>query len=291
MEDDVRRVLFALAPAAVGLALVVLAGCSPDGSTQSPAQQGNGQAQTHQQHAKPAEDDHAHKPGQFGGIIVPIGSDSYHAEAVFEKGGVLRLYTLGKDESKVLEVEVQTLSAYAKPDGGTESQPFELKPQPQPGDKPGTTSLFVGTLPKDLWGKSVEVTVVNLKIGGERFRLGFKSSPQGHAAADMPAKRTDGEEAKLYLTPGGKYTEADIKANGKLTASRKFKGVKAEHNLNPRPGEPICPVTLTKASPKFTWVIDGKPYQFCCPPCVDEFVQLAKEKPDEVKEPSEYVQK
>jgi hypothetical protein len=37
-------------------------------------------------------------------------------------------------------------------------------------------------------------------------------------------------------------------------------------------------------------VIGGKEYQFCCPPCVDEYVRKAKEKPDEVKPPESYVQ-
>ncbi len=30
------------------------------------------------------EEVHPHKPGSHGGIIIPIGSDSYHAEAVIE---------------------------------------------------------------------------------------------------------------------------------------------------------------------------------------------------------------
>ena len=39
------------------------------------------------------------------------------------------------------------------------------------------------------------------------------------------------------------------------------------------------------------WVVGGKEYQFCCPPCADVFVRNAKEKPDELKPPEEYVQK
>src|SRR5687767_4864896 len=58
--------------------------------------------------------DHGHKPSAHGGIIVPVGRDNYHAEAVFETGGTLRLYTLGQDESKVLEVEAQPLTGYVK---------------------------------------------------------------------------------------------------------------------------------------------------------------------------------
>ena len=54
--------------------------------------------------------EHGHTASARGGILVPIGGDKYHAEAVFEKGGVLRLYTLGKDAASVLEVEAQTLA-------------------------------------------------------------------------------------------------------------------------------------------------------------------------------------
>ncbi len=234
--------------------------------------------------------DHGHQATAHGGIVVPIGSDSYHAEAVFEKGGVLRLYTLGQNEAAVLEVEAQPLTGYVKAEGGMESESFVLAPRPQPGDKPGMTSLFVGLLPKDLGGKKVEVTVPSIRIGNERFRVGFKSATD---AGDhgTPPKVADADERKLYLTPGGKYTEADIRANGGVTASQKFKGVKAEHDLKPKAGEKICPVTLTKANPKFSWVVGGKTYEFCCPPCVDEFVALAKEKPDEVQPPESYRQK
>jgi hypothetical protein len=96
------------------------------------------------------------------------------------------------------------------------------------------------------------------------------------------------EDRKLYLTPGGKYTEADIKANGGAVAAAKFKGIKATHDVEPQPGDVLCPISMTKANPKFPWVVGGKTYQFCCPPCVDEFVALAKEKPDAVREPEFY---
>jgi YHS domain-containing protein len=50
-------------------------------------------------------------------------------------------------------------------------------------------------------------------------------------------------------------------------------------------------VTLTKANPKCAWIVGGKTYEFCCPPCVDEFVKTAKEQPAEIKEPEDYVKK
>jgi len=236
------------------------------------------------------EDEHGHKPGAHGGIMVSLGRDSYHAEAVFEKGGVLRLYTLGKEESRVIDVEKQTLKGFVKAEGDAEAQEFSLDAQPQDGDEEGRTSQFVGTLPKGLWGLNLEVTVPNIKISGERFRLGFKSSPEEHDEG-MPDKVADDEERQLYLTPGGKYTEEDIKANGSTTATAKFKGVKSSHDMFPKPGDKICPVTKTKANPKFTWVVDGKSYEFCCPPCVDEFVKTAKATPDEIKSPKDYVKR
>jgi len=48
-------------------------------------------------------------------------------------------------------------------------------------------------------------------------------------------------------------------------------------------------VTKMKANPKFTWIVDGQSYQFCCPPCVGEFVTMAKERPEEMKTPEDYI--
>ena len=78
---------------------------------------------------------------------------------------------------------------------------------------------------------------------------------------------------------------------GNQTASQKFKGIKAAHDLNPKPGDKICPITLTKANPGYTWVIGGKEYQFCCPPCVEEYVTLAKKDPTALKPPDAFIKK
>src|SRR5215831_14633167 len=55
--------------------------------------------------------DHHDKPGSHGGLIVSLGADNYHAEAVFEHGGKLRLHILGKDEARIQEVEQQDITA------------------------------------------------------------------------------------------------------------------------------------------------------------------------------------
>ncbi len=236
--------------------------------------------------------EHPHVPGSHGGIIVPIGADSYHAEAVVEKAGTLRLFLLGKDESRIQEVELQPVKAFIKAVDETDAESIELVGTPQDGDSEGKTSQFVGQLPTSFNGKPIDVTIPNLRINGERFRVGFTTAIEtgtGSHTATMPPAISTNEEKELYLTPGGKYTEADIKANGNQVASKKFKGMMSAHNMNPAKGDRICPVTLTKSNPKFTWVIDGKNYEFCCPPCVDEYVRMAKENPEQLKEPEYFV--
>ena len=122
--------------------------------------------------------------------------------------------------------------------------------------------------------------------------IAASSAKGGHDGDDaMPVGVDADEERALYLTPGGIYTEADIKANGSVTAGEKFKGKMAKHDMKPKAGDKICPITMTKANPKFTWIIGGKTYEFCCPPCIDEYVLLAKTSPKEVLDPSEYVKK
>ncbi|AMV27037.1 hypothetical protein VT84_21725 [Gemmata sp. SH-PL17] len=244
--------------------------------------------------AAPAKTDeeHGHKPGAHGGTLVSLGKDSYHAEAVFDKNGAVRLYTLGKDEARVQEVEAQELSGYATAVGSTVgATEVKFAAKPQQGDSAGKTSLFVGQLPAELVGRTVQITINNIRIGSERFRIAFSNTTSTHADATMPDGVGGEESQKLYLTPGGKYTAEDIKANGSAPASVKYKGIKSDHNAKPQPGDKICPVSMTKANPKFTWVVGGKTYEFCCVPCIDEFVQTAKSKPDEIKGPTEYIKK
>lgn len=240
-----------------------------------------------------ATTEHGHKSGEHGGIMVSLGRDSYHIEAVFEADGAVRLYTLGSDESRVIDVESQTLKGFVKVEGEAKANSIVFEASPQDGDAPKRTSLFIGKLPQEFVGKSLEVTVPNINISGERFRLGFTSVTASHDASDsvtgMPDKLADSAERDLYMIPGGRYTTADIVANGNTTASKKFRGIKSSHDMFPKDGDRICPITETKANPKFTWVVDGKAYLFCCPPCVDEFVKTAKASSEPLAEPDSYV--
>jgi hypothetical protein len=260
--------------ALAGCALLLpITGCNRGGGTEAPPA---------------AEQDHAHRSGDHGGTIVAIGRGHYHVEAVFPDGGGIELFILGQDETRVQEVPTQSLAAYVKAADRAQADAIALDPHPQPGDSAGHTSRFAGSLPAHCAGREVLVTVPRLEIGGERFRF---TVTRPAPAVSMPAKVLDTEERRLYLTPGGKYTAADIAANGNRTASEAFKGFSAAHEHQTKPGDRLCPVTLTKANPACSWIVGGQRYEFCCPPCVDEFVALAKEKPDQVKPPGEYVKK
>lgn len=285
----VRRLILGAGVGLVAAAGLFSLGCSSSSPPSAPAV---AEPDKGKSPAAPGDEAHGHKPGAHGGTLVSLGRDSYHAEAVFEKNGTVRLYMLGKDEARIQEVEVQELTAYITPDGGTEADKMTFRAEPQPGDAKGKTSQFVAMLPKDLIGKKVQVTVNNINVNGERFRIAFSNAAAAtgdHAGAEMPMKKGTDEEQALFLTPGGLYTAADIKANGNTVPSVKYKGIRAQHDDNPKAGEKICPISKTKANPKFTWVIGGKTYEFCCIPCIEEFVALAKEKPGEIKDPKDYV--
>jgi YHS domain-containing protein len=238
-----------------------------------------------------SESDHGHKAGAHGGIMISLGRDSYHVEAVIDAEGAIRLYTLGKDETRVIDVERQSLTGFIKADGDTDSKSIAFEPNPQKGDAENKTSLFIGKLPSEFIGRKLDITIPNIRIAGERFRLGFQSGQRAHVDSEMPDKIAAEEENELYLQPSGRYTAADIIANGNVTASQRFKGFRAKHDMNPKEGDRICPITETKANTNCSWIVDGKEYQFCCPPCVDEFVKMAKGATEPLPDPDFYLKK
>ena len=108
----------------VGLTAVV-AGCGKPPEAPPQAQQ-------------QASQTHPHKEGLHQGVIVEVGRDN-HVEAVFEKDGVIRLYTLGKDEAVVQEVDAQAVNAYVKSDDGAEAT-VAFESDPQKSDPQGKTT-------------------------------------------------------------------------------------------------------------------------------------------------------
>jgi hypothetical protein len=280
----VKRKWIIGAVGSVALALVVIAGCSRPVSTDA-------ESKDKQAAKDKAAGDHGHKPGRHGGTIVEIGRDNYHAEAVFAQDGLVRLHVLAKDEAQIQEVDQQKLTAYAKAEGDTKGVEFTLEPKPRGDDSKGKTSVFEGTLPESLRDKKVEVTVTAIRIEGGRFRFAFRNFKDA-AHDEMPKTAADEKVRKLFATVKGKYTEADVKANGVgVTPADKYGDDMTNHDAKPQPGDRICPVSKTKANPKITWIVGGKSYQFCCTPCINEFVKTAQEKPEKIKEPEEYVKK
>lgn len=239
--------------------------------------------------------DHAHS-SPHGGAIRAVGN--HHVEAVLEKGGRIRIYLLGKDEAELAPAPLPKVVAQVQGEEEIEAAPVTLIADPQPGDPSGRASSFFGRLPETLVGAPVTVAMT-LPLEGKAYRARFELKP--HRAdevhpemlemLEMPGGAGADEASKLYTSPGGRYTEADIRANGTRPAPVKYRGIPSNHDMNPRPGDRICPITSTKANPRFVWTIGGKEYRFCCPPCIDEFVQRAKNQPETIQEPESYVQR
>lgn len=238
-----------------------------------------------------AVEEHTHHPAPHGGVITSVGGDEshYHVEAVPDRGHMLKLYTYGEDVDELLSVEHQVVTAEVKPEGGAATIPLVLMPMPQPGDAEGRTSRFFGKLPQELRGKKLSVHVPGIDLAGRQFSFDFTMDASEARRDDLPDR--DDEEQRLLLSAGGKYTEADIRASGGMPAFRKYAELQASHDVRPRPGARLCPISLTKGNRRFTWVVGGKTYVFCCPPCVEEFVRRAKEEPQTIKEPEMYVKK
>lgn len=107
----------------------------------------------------------------------------------------------------------------------------------------------------------------------------------------MPPQVIDAEEQTLFLSPAGNYSLTDIASNGSLLPAQKYSGFRAQHDYRPQSGDHLCPITRTKAHSECTWIVGGQTYEFCCPPCIAEFVRQAKEQPESILPPQAYVRK
>lgn len=96
-------------------------------------------------------------------------------------------------------------------------------------------------------------------------------------------------EADVFSSPGGLYTQEDIRKNGSLSPQEKFKGIVSVHDMSPTKGTLICPITKTKANNQFYWWVGGKKYTFCCPPCIEEWVLKAKKGKESLPEPETFL--
>ena len=111
--------------------------------------------------------------------------------------------------------------------------------------------------------------------------------PQGALPTEGQKSLTAADRA-IFLTPGGAYTASDIKANGNTAPAIRYSGYIPAHEAKVAPGTQVCPISETRPDPALKWVVGGKEYIFCCPPCITEFVQKAKKSPTLIKPPTGY---
>jgi YHS domain-containing protein len=246
---------------------------------------------------------HGHVPGSFHAPNVQSFADC-HVEAILTPSGQLQLYIYGAKEKQLQPISAVGVEAELVRDGEDALQ-VPLNPQPYAGEPQGHASRFLGTFQAGEAGENTGLTVTipyqnstyRVQWRPEYLRSGIRDASETVMPKSLAERTPDSsmnaptdEEKALFLTPGGKYTAADIIANGNQVAAIKYRGLRAAHDMHPKPGDRLCPITNTVASEKFAWIIGGKSYRFCCPPCIEEFVKTAKEKPETLRDPETYVQ-
>jgi hypothetical protein len=140
-----------------------------------------------------------------------------------------------------------------------------------------------------MWKNAVPCVLLVIFLSLVAHRVWRSNQLDGEMVMGAGIQLSETEERSLYLTPAGRYTQADIDVNGPALPSQRYRGFRARHDFSPLPGDKLCPISRTKANPSCTWIIDGHSYEFCCPPCIDELVRLAKEQPNELLPPSAFV--
>jgi YHS domain-containing protein len=225
-----------------------------------------------------------------------LSAGDYHIEAQLSPKGHLEIYVYGQKERQLFPLETTGLDLAMEAKAivpGEDSVEIPMKPKPYSTDPEGTASRFVGSFSRRPDHQEVGLSLT-LPINGKTYRVqwrpeNLKPGQSPIAEPGMPQAVTSDQAKRLFLTPGGIYNDADMDANGRMTAQQKYGNQMSMHNAHPRPGDRLCPITDTVANPKFAWVVGGKTYLFCCPPCIEEFVKRAKEQPDTIKAPEKYV--
>jgi hypothetical protein len=235
----------------------------------------------------PAAHDHG-KEGPHGGPLVEWGDHEYHAEfTVDHDAGRATVYVYDGEAKSPRPIAAEQLTLTLKL---TPPVTLALRPEPQPGDPAGSASAFSGAH-EAFKQRQAFAGAVGAQVGGRKYSGDFREAPhEGHGPGTV-AKGPTPRERDLFLKPDGIYTQADIEKNGNTVPSLKFSGMSFAHDDNLKPGDRLCPVTVNKADEQCTWWVNGKQYQFCCPPCLEKFVKQAKVSPEKIKDPGEYVHK
>lgn len=265
----------------VGFAVLLAVGCGT-----KPATQPTAPAPT-----APAADKHDHPvTGPHGGPLAEWGDHQFHAEfTVDHETGTAVVYVLDRNATAAVPIAAKQLTLSLKLN---EPTTLTLAPKPQPGDPAGKASAFEGRHEALRTIRRLTGTVGG-QFDGSRYSGAFAQAAHGddqHAEPKTPTGPTP-RETELFLTPGGIYTQADVEKNGRAVPSVKFAGASFEHADDLKPGDRVCPITVNKADDNCKWWVNGKEYTFCCPPCLEKFVKQAKQTPEKIKEPGEYIKK
>jgi hypothetical protein len=259
-------------------AIAVMAGCRGERAK-------DGQKSSKKEDAK--KSDHDHGAGPHGGPLAEWGDEEYHAEFTLDHAKQeATVYILGGDAKTASPIKADRITlSITEP-----AFQVELKPLPQDGDPKGTSSRFVGKHEKLGKDQGFAGDIIG-EVNGKPYSGPFKFKGHDHDKKESKAGAGAVREAGVFLTPGGIYTRADIDKNGNTVPSVKFKGIYWSHDDNVKPGDRVCPVTDNKADRQCSWWINGERYEFCCPPCLEKFVKMAKESPEKVKAPEAYVKR
>ena len=261
------------------LPLAAVLGCgsvapAPNEATSAPRQEA---AHDHKEH------------GPHGGPLAEWGDHEYHAEFTVDHAERrATVYVFDREVKAPRPVAAERLTVTLKL---TPPVALTLLPAPQPGDPAGSASVFTGA-DEALGRKRSLAGTISAQIGTKRYSGDFREAAHSNHAEGPSAPSAlepTQREKDLFLKPGGIYTSTDIAKNGNTVPSVKYRGLEFAHDDDLRPGDKLCPVTVNKADDKCQWWVNGKEYQFCCPPCLEKFVKQAKETPERIKEPEAYV--
>jgi hypothetical protein len=280
-----RNRLWTVGLSLIAGALITAAGCTP-----KPA----GSAK--EDKPVPSHSDkqvHEHQGGgSHQGVLVEWGKDEYHAEFVVDHSEQeATVYVLDGEAKKAPSIKPDKISdmvlniSNLVPPLSVELK-YDAKRSNNNGIVFTATHKQLGII-KEYKGS------ISAMINGKPYAGDFEDKAHGgkEAHTGMPAGVVGDREKKLYLEPGGLYTEEDIKANGTTVPSERFKDAVWAHDEDLKTGDKVCPVTANKAEAECSWIVGGKKYEFCCPPCLDKFMMWAKTKPEKVKDPGDYVKK
>ena len=151
-----------------------------------------GDEHDHAEHGgKRAEgEDHGHA-SPHGGTVKTIGD--YHAELVTGKEGALSLYILGLDEKSPHAIAAPSLTVQVQVKEQSVFTPVTLKASPLAGESGGKSSRFEGTLPEELHGKQLDMTIA-ISIDGKRHRAQFKTDADEHDADEHDEEEGEHKE-------------------------------------------------------------------------------------------------